>query len=60
MADYRAYRIKNNHVDGIPTVITCDNDEEAIKQAKQLVNGADIELWEGARFVRGIKSTEAA
>ena len=31
--------------------VRCDNDEEAKRQAKQLVNGHAIELWQEARRV---------
>jgi hypothetical protein len=58
MPEYRAYRIKNNHVAGIPDVVVADNDQEAIERAKQLTNGHDVELWEGSRFVLGIKSKD--
>ena len=58
MPDYRAYQIKGDHVAGVPIVITCDSDHEAIQQAKKLVDGHDIELWDGSRFVIGIKSTD--
>ena len=57
MPDYRVYKIKNNnHVAGAPVVVTCDSDREAIQQAKKLVDGHDVELWDGPRFVIGIKS----
>jgi hypothetical protein len=58
MADYRAYRIKDDHVAGMPDIVVADNDEEAIGQAKGLTNGHDVELWAGPRFVIGIKSTD--
>jgi hypothetical protein len=58
MPEYRAYQIKNNHVAGAPIIITCDGDREAIQQAKKLMDGHDIELWDGPRFVIGIKSTD--
>jgi hypothetical protein len=29
----------------------CDNDDDAIVWAKQLVDEAPVELWSGARFV---------
>ena len=58
MPEYRAYQIKNNHVAGVPIVITCANDREAIQQAKKLGDGHDIELWDGPRFVIGIKATD--
>jgi hypothetical protein len=58
MPDYRAYKIKNDHVAGVPTIITCDSDEQAIEAAKVLADGHDIELWDGPRFVIGIKAGE--
>lgn len=60
MPDYRVYLIKSNHFEGPPDVITCDSDAEAIEQAKQLVDGHDVELWEGPRFVIGLKSRDAS
>jgi hypothetical protein len=56
MPDYRVYKIKNNHIADAPVVVTCDSDREAIQQAKKLVDGHDVELWDGPRFVIGIKS----
>ncbi|MBR0755355.1 hypothetical protein JQ604_24490 [Bradyrhizobium jicamae] len=31
--------------------ILCDDDEEAKRLAKQLVDGHDVELWQGTRMV---------
>jgi hypothetical protein len=54
MSDYRAYRLKDDHVDGPPGIIVADDDQKAIEQAKSLANGHDVELWDGPRFVIGI------
>jgi hypothetical protein len=52
MPDYRAYKIKpDGHIDGVPTIITCDDDQAAIEKTKSLVDGKDIELWDGTRLV---------
>jgi hypothetical protein len=59
MPGYRAYKIKNDHADGAPTIITCDSDQQAIEAAKVLADGHDVELWDGARFVIGIRAGEA-
>jgi hypothetical protein len=59
MPDYRAYQLKNNRVAGPPNIVAADNDQDAIEQAKKLVDGHDVELWDGARFVIGLKSTDA-
>jgi hypothetical protein len=58
MAEYRAYRIKDGRISTPPNIIVADDDKRAIEQAKQLVDGADIELWDRARFVRGFRTTD--
>ena len=60
MPEYRAYLIKNNKVDIAATVIDCANDEAAVEQAKLMVDGHDMELWQGPRFVKGFKSKDAS
>jgi hypothetical protein len=35
--------------------LVCENDDEAIEKAKSLLNGTDIELWSGPRFVVRLK-----
>ena len=57
MREYRAHRIKNERIDGVPVVITCDDDAGAVEQAKRRLNGDYIEVWDGARLVAGIKSS---
>lgn len=56
MPDYRVYVVnEKGRVVGVPRVITCDDDDEAIEQAKPLISGVldghFIELWDGARTV---------
>jgi hypothetical protein len=51
MPDYRAYVVgEDGHFVGYEPLV-CPNDAEAIEKAKRLVNGRDVELWSGARFV---------
>jgi hypothetical protein len=52
---YRIYRIKDDHVDGPPTVIEADVDDAAVLQLRQRLDGADLELWQAARFVIGLR-----
>jgi hypothetical protein len=60
MPDYRVYPVdKSNHIVAAPHVVTCDSDEEAIEKARPLVNGHDVELWDGARQVGRIKSNDS-
>ena len=57
MREYRAHRIKNERIDGVSVVITCDDDDGAVEQAKRRLYGDYIEVWDGARLVAGIKSS---
>jgi hypothetical protein len=57
MPDYRVYTMmKGIHFKDAPAVIRCDSDQEAIRQAEQLVDGHDVEVWDGGRFVNRIKA----
>jgi hypothetical protein len=56
MAIYRAYFLTgSDHISSPPAFLSCDSDEEAIQQARQLQDGHDIELWEGARLVTRLR-----
>jgi hypothetical protein len=51
MPEYRAYTVGDDgHFVDCATLV-CPNDADAIEKAKRLVNGLDIELWSGPRFV---------
>jgi hypothetical protein len=57
MSDYRAYRIgEDGHVASFRAFV-CDSDADATVWAKQLVDGHDVELWSGDRFVIRLNST---
>jgi len=51
MREYRAYPISNDGHFMHPTVIPCADDQEAITEAKKLLNGRTIEVWAGSRLV---------
>jgi hypothetical protein len=52
MPKYRAYQMdKEGRVIGLPDIITRDDDETAIKRAKLLGNGDQVEVWHGDRLV---------
>ena len=59
--EYRIYTFVSgtNRVRGTPAILVCKNDTEAVEQAKRLLNGLDIEVWEGARRVTRIETPEA-
>jgi hypothetical protein len=56
MAEYRAYTIgRDGHFMAVKA-LTCADDAEAIAKAKPLVDGHDIELWSGDRFVARLEA----
>jgi hypothetical protein len=51
MAEYRAYTVGDDgHFVGYEPLV-CGSDKEAVETAKRLVDGHDVELWSGERFV---------
>jgi hypothetical protein len=58
MPAYSAFCVKNGQIVGAATDIAADNDQAAIEQAKQLVDGCDIDLWEGGRFVIALRASD--
>jgi hypothetical protein len=58
MSHYQIYTLSAGDRIARPTqIFTGDNDREAIQLAKQLLDGRDLEVWQGARIVRRIKTT---
>ena len=57
MPDYRAYIMgTDGHVQN-RVDLRCDDDVEAIKLAKQLVDGHDVELWNLDRYIDTFRYT---
>jgi hypothetical protein len=57
MPDYRIFALnKLGRIRGPAQIVTCENDEEAVHTAEPLVNGYDVELWQGGRVVTRIRS----
>ena len=55
MQDYRAYILgPDGHVQNGVDVL-CDDEAEAIRLAKQLVDGHDVELWQLDRKIETFK-----
>jgi hypothetical protein len=55
MADYRAFTVgSDGHFVGFEPIV-CDTDDQATEQAKQLLNGRDIEVWCAERLVVRLK-----
>ena len=52
MPTYRIYTFDKLAAFGsLPQLIECENDEAAVVEAKQLLNGKVIEVWEQARCI---------
>jgi hypothetical protein len=59
MTEYRLYRVdEEGHIQGAPVIVSCEDDEAAIAEAKQYVDGVAIEVWDRARRVAILPSTE--
>jgi hypothetical protein len=55
MLEYRIYQLDGrNNIVRPPEIVTCEDDLEAV----QLIDGHDLEVWQGARVVRRLKPTE--
>ena len=58
MADYRAYVIDENGHFIKHRGFVCANDTDATVWARQLMDGQDIELWSGPRFVARLSPSQ--
>ena len=57
MQEYRAYVMgPDGHVQSRAD-IRCDDEAEAIRLAKQLVDGCDVELWQLDRHIETFRHT---
>jgi hypothetical protein len=50
---------EDNQIWDPPIVLAYESDQDAVRQAEQLVDGNDVELWEESRFVARVKSKPA-
>jgi hypothetical protein len=57
----RLYRIQTVGSDGkfagVPKVVECADDEDAVAKATQAVDGLDVELWDMLRLVARLPGT---
>jgi hypothetical protein len=59
MHGYRAYIIGGDgHIRDLID-LHCENDDDAKEQARQLVDGHAVELWDGARMIATFEPTGA-
>lgn len=58
MTDYRIFPVdENGCVLGPSCVIKAHEDHEAIETARPLVDGCDVEVWQGTRIVAQLRSS---
>jgi hypothetical protein len=57
MAEYRAYIIGTDGRFMRAVELVCPDDEGAKEYAKQLVDGHDVELWQGDRRIERFQHT---
>jgi hypothetical protein len=58
MPSYRVYKLANNQFAGVSQIAGYDSDDEVVRYAKSVLDGLDIEVWDGPRMVIRLKSTE--
>jgi hypothetical protein len=60
MPEYRIYTLlRANEIAGPPTELQCASDQEAIAEAKKLLDGFDLEIWQDARVVTRLQPSDA-
>ncbi len=60
MPEYRIYRLlPTDKIAGPSTLLICSSDQEVVIEAQKLLNGLDIEIWDGPRVVRRLRSQDA-
>ena len=59
MAEYRIYTIgSEGHFIGFKPLL-CEDDLQVIEKAKQLLDGDDLQIWSGPRYVGRLGSKDA-
>jgi hypothetical protein len=58
MPSYRVYKLANNQFAGVSQIAAYDSDDEVVRYAKSVLDGLDVEVWDGPRMVIRLKSSE--
>jgi hypothetical protein len=59
MREYRIYKLALGRISGRGTVIKCGTDQEAIENGRQMLDGQDLEIWAGRRFVAKLNAADS-
>jgi hypothetical protein len=58
MVEYRIYTVGDDgHFTGFEPLV-CENDARAIEKAKQFLDGHDLQIWSGPRYVGSLGSKD--
>jgi PII-like signaling protein len=58
MSTYRIFTVgRDQHFSGMPVIVECVDDKEAVDKAMQLANGRDLEIWDHKRMVARLPSS---
>jgi hypothetical protein len=60
MPKYRAYAVQKGRRVDVPALFEAACDDAAIPQAKELLDGPYIQLWQDDRFVMGLRKPSKA
>jgi hypothetical protein len=56
MPDYRIFKLNaQGHVTGPALILTCEQDTDVIRKVESLVDGHEIEIWQGARIITRLR-----
>jgi hypothetical protein len=55
MPQYRAYAVQKGRRVDVPALFEAASDDDAIPQARALLDGPYIQLWQANRFVTGLR-----
>lgn len=59
MNPYRLYVLEQGgHIADPPLIMECADDGDAIRQARQYLDGKDLEVWQEARFIARLTPNE--
>jgi hypothetical protein len=59
MPEYRLYRVdKEGHIQEPPVIVDCEDDDAAVAQAKQYVDGVEVQVWDRTRRVAVLPSVD--
>jgi hypothetical protein len=55
MSEYRVFTVGSDGDFIGSKLLLCDDDEQAVEKANQLLDGHDLHVWSGPRYVRRLK-----